>query len=95
DTNNTGAPLGFTLYVSKDGKDYQAVADEVDYKLQEAPAGSPLRVKTVTWQSFTFSPCNVRFVMLAANRLRRGGTSFYCSPIEPYQLRVGVVSGGW
>jgi hypothetical protein len=85
---NSGAPLGFIVEVSADGREWDKVVDETDYQLRAAPAGSALRWGELSWQCFPFAPRPVRYARLTATRLRAGGTSFFCAPFEPYQLRI-------
>ncbi len=85
---NSGAPLAFKVRVSADGQKWDTVADETDYQLTAALPGSPLRYGELSWQRFAFAPRPVRFARLTATRLRAGGTSFFCAPFEPYQLRI-------
>jgi hypothetical protein len=85
---NSGVPQGFTIQVSADGKKWDNVADETDYRLSQAPDGNPMRQGRLTWQRFPFEERPVRHVRLEAMRLGQGPTTFFCCPGDPYQLRI-------
>lgn len=85
---NSGVPQGFTIQVSTDGKKWDNVADETNYQLRQTPDGDPLRQGRLTWQRFPFDERPVRYVRLEATRLGQGPTSFFCCPIDPFQLRI-------
>ena len=69
---NSGVPQGFTIRVSADGKKWDCVADETDYRLRQAPDGDPTRQGRLTWQRFPFAERPVRYVRLEATRLGQG-----------------------
>ncbi|MBI5094288.1 MAG: discoidin domain-containing protein [Candidatus Hydrogenedentes bacterium] len=89
---NSGMPAALEIAVSPDGRRWDTVLDEPDYRPQEAPQGDALRCGDVTWQRFAFAKQRVRYVRLEANRLTQKGTSFFCAPFEPFQFRVAEVS---
>ena len=89
---NSGAPLGFIVQVSFDGRSWETVVDETDYHLTRAPEGSTLRHGELSWQCFPFTPRPTRFVRLLATRLQAGATSFFCAPFEPCQLRIAEMA---
>ena len=89
---NSGMPACFTISASEDGRHWRILADETDYSPREAPENDPLRAGTVSWQRFPFAASPLRYVRLEATRLTQGGTSFFCAPFEPFQLRVAEMA---
>jgi hypothetical protein len=89
---NSGAPAALTVQVSANGKKWDTVLDETEYKLQKAPEADPLRYGEVTWQRIPFAVRSVRHVRFEARRLNQGATSFFCAPFEPFQFRVAEVA---
>ena len=90
--NNGGLPDAFTIEISADGEAWRSVSDLTRYKAQEAPEGSALRYKNLSWQRFRFAKMPVRYVRMTATRLNQGATSFFCAPYEPFQFRIAEVA---
>jgi hypothetical protein len=89
---NAGAPAALKIESSDDGNNWVPVFDEPDYSLQEVAPGDPLRYNEQSWQRISLPNIQARYLRLVVARLRSGHTSFFCSPVEPYQLRIAEIS---
>jgi len=89
---NSAMPAALRIAVSQNGRRWDTLVDEPDYRPQGAPQGDALRCGDLTWQRFTFAKQRVRHVRFEADRLTQKGTSFFCAPFEPFQFRVSDVA---
>lgn len=89
---NSGAPAALKIEASDDGVRWITASDEPDCTLQEVGEGDPLRYKNLCWQRIPLPGLHARHLRISASRLRSGGTSFFCSPIQPYQFRMAEIA---
>jgi len=89
---NAGPPAALKIEMSDDTVRWSTVFDEPDYTLQKAGDGDPLRYKNLIWQRIPLPDLHARYLRISASRLRSGYTSFFCSPVDPYQLRLAEIA---
>lgn len=88
---NSGAPASLRIETLSDDNKWIAVFNEPDYALQAAGEGDVLRYKDLTWQRITFTATRTHVIRIVVSRLMAGHTSFFCSPIDPYQFRMAEI----
>jgi hypothetical protein len=89
---NAGAPVSLRIESLDDANNWTPVFDEPDYVLQVAGEGDLLRYNNLSWQRITLPVIHTRYLKIVVSRLTFGHTSFFCSPIDPYQLRMAEIS---
>ena len=89
---NAGAPVALRIESMDDADNPTVVFDEPGYVLQVAAEGDPLRYNNLSWQRISFPVIHTRYLRIIASRLASGHTSFFCSPIDPYQLRMAEIA---
>jgi len=88
---NAGSPAALKIEMSDDAVRWSPVYDEPDFILQKTVDGDLLKYKDLSWQRIPLPGLHARYLRVSASRLRFGGTSFFCSPVEPYQLRMAEI----
>jgi hypothetical protein len=88
---NAGVPAALKIEVSGDANNWTAIFYERDYKLQVAADGDVLRYNNLSWQRIPVPVTHTRYIRIVVSRLVAGHTSFFCSPIDPYQLRMSEI----
>jgi hypothetical protein len=89
---NAGVPAALRIEILDDANKWTTLLDEPDFTLQEAVEGDPLRYNNLSWQRINLPLFHARFLRIVVSRLKFGQTSFFCSPVEPYQFRLAEIS---
>jgi hypothetical protein len=88
---NSGVPAALKIEILNDENKWTTLFDDPDYVLQAAVDGDMLKYKDLSWQRITFPSTRTRFIRIVVSRLMAGHTSFFCSPIDPFQFRMAEV----
>jgi hypothetical protein len=89
---NAGAPAAIRIESSDDATNWTPLFDEPDYVLQVAGESDVLRFRNLSWQRIPLPVTHTRYVRISVSRLIAGHTSFFCSPIDPYQFRMAEIA---